>query len=391
MRAHILSIGSELMLGHLTDTNATYLAQELSSLGVELIGVTQIGDDQARISGAIRSALRNADLVICTGGIGPTEDDLTREAIADVVSERPVVDPSLLKAIETFFAGRGLEMPERNVKQAWLIASAEFLLNPVGTAPGWIVAVDDRRVVAMPGVPREMRRMWREEAVPRLRPLLGDRVVTSVTLKTIGIGESAAEDLVHDLVMETNPVVATYAKDDGVHVRVTATGVTADDASSRLEPALADLRQRLGTYIYAEGDQTLAESLLDRLTTRGTSLSIVDEGGGGRFAALILSESGASQCIARTTARPAVVSAGPGRAEQLSSAATTNNPGGLILVIVVHIESGAEMLVDAQVEVAIRGDLDASQTFTLRATFQEVQRRSALHAADVLHRALSQP
>ena len=390
MRAQILSIGSELMLGHLTDTNATYLAQELASLGVELIGVSQIGDDQARISGAIRSALQQAELVICSGGIGPTEDDLTREAIADVVSERPVVDASLLKTIETFFAGRGLVMPERNAKQAWLIDSAESLPNPVGTAPGWVVAVDDRRVVAMPGVPREMRRMWREEAVPRLRPLLGDRVVTSVTLKTIGIGESAAEDLIHDLVLETNPVVATYAKDDGVHVRVTATGDSAEEALSRLESALTDVRQRLGTYIYAEADQTLAASLLHRLATRGMSLSIVDEGGGGHFATLILSELGASQCMALTTALPAVVGGEPGRAKQIAGKATTEKPGGLSLAIVVRVEPGAEMLVDAQVEVAIGGELDASQTFPLRATFQEVQRRSALHAADVLHRALSQ-
>ncbi len=391
MRAYILSIGSELMLGHLTDTNATYLAQELAGLGVELIGVSQVGDDRARISAAIRSALQGAGVVICTGGIGPTEDDLTREAIADVVSEQPVVDLTLLKTIETFFAGRGLAMPMRNAKQAWVIPSSATLPNPVGTAPGWFVTVGDGRVVAMPGVPREMRRMWTEQAVPRLRPVLGDRAVLSVTLKTIGIGESAAEDLIHDLVVGVNPVVATYAKDDGVHIRLTSTGVDAEEARSRLEPVEASVRHRLGASIYADGDQTLAGSLISGLSARGFSLSIADAGGGGRFAALILSDIDASKHIVETTALPGDTFNGPGHAERRSSNAAEGTPNGVGLSIVVRVEPNSGPLVEAQVLITIVGALNAGQTFTLQATFEEVQRRSALHAADVLHRALSRP
>src|SRR6266511_1641995 len=134
MRAHMLSIGSELILGHLTDTNATFLAQELVALGIELIHVTQVGDDRSRIARTIETAADGADLVVCTGGVGPTDDDLTREAIADVMGETPMIQPELLATLEAFFAGRGLTMPARNRKQAWTIPSAETLPNPVGTA-----------------------------------------------------------------------------------------------------------------------------------------------------------------------------------------------------------------------------------------------------------------
>ena len=167
MRAYMLSIGSELIGGHLTDTNATFLAQELAAKGIELLHVIQVGDDLERLTRTLGQAVSEADLVICTGGIGPTDDDLTREAIAALAGETPVIDEEIVAGIREFFAQRGLEMPERNAKQAWVIPSAEILPNPVGTAPGWLARIGDAVVVAMPGVPREMFRMWREQALPR--------------------------------------------------------------------------------------------------------------------------------------------------------------------------------------------------------------------------------
>src|SRR5687767_3704051 len=160
MRAYVLSIGSELIAGHLTDTNATFLAQELAAKGIELLHVVQVGDDLERLTRVLTMAVSEADLVVCTGGIGPTDDDLTREAIAALTGETPVVDQDLVAGIRAFFAQRGLEMPERNAKQAWIIPSVDVLPNPVGTAPGWFALVGDAMVVAMPGVPREMFRMW---------------------------------------------------------------------------------------------------------------------------------------------------------------------------------------------------------------------------------------
>ncbi len=154
MNAYILSIGAELLHGHITDTNATFLSQELDARGIELLHVIQVGDDRKRICESIERALSEADIVICTGGIGPTEDDLTREGIADALGETPEVDAELRAEVEAFFAKRGLTMPERNAKQAWLIPSAEALPNPVGTAPGWFVETDGKHYWLTPRVLR---------------------------------------------------------------------------------------------------------------------------------------------------------------------------------------------------------------------------------------------
>src|SRR5438445_8189027 len=193
MRAEILSCGTELLLGHITDTNATFLAQSLSALGIDLYFVSQVGDNQGRIVETLPRAWERSDLIIMTGGLGPTEDDLARESISALLGETMQVDPILENELRNYFSNRRIRMPERNVKQATLIPSAKVLPNPVGTAPGWWVEKDGHVVVAMPGVPVEMRKMWEEQAVPRLQSRLpGGGVILSRTLKCIGIGESAA-------------------------------------------------------------------------------------------------------------------------------------------------------------------------------------------------------
>jgi len=384
MRAHILSIGSELILGHLTDTNATYLAQELVGLGIELLHVTHVGDDRARIARAIRAALEDAQLVICTGGLGPTEDDLTREAIADVVGETPSVDPSLLRTIEVFFAARGLVMPERNQKQAWLIPSAEALPNPIGTAPGWLVRSRDAVIIAMPGVPREMTRMWREQVTPRIEERLPSRVVRTVTLRTIGIGESAAEQCLADLVAVANPTVATYAKDDGVHIRVTGVGSTVAEAEELRDRAAAEVRRRLDRFIYGTDGTSLASALVALLRTNALVVGIVDRGGGGCFASLLLAEPDAASVVAGALVGPSVECA----ATALADEALTMPRASLGLGIAVAPRP-VESVHEATIHVVLAGALSADERFPIRSGFEEIQRRSALMAADVLRRALS--
>ncbi len=290
MRAAVVSIGSELLGGFLTDTNATFLAQEMTGLGVELVGVAQVGDDLGRIVKALERAWEDADIIVTTGGIGPTEDDLTREAIARLLGEQTTVDPDLLRGIQAYFASRGMAMPEQNAKQAWLISSAEPLPNPLGTAPGWFTRKADHVIVTMPGVPREMTRMWREQAVPRLLPLLGDRFVVSRTLKTIGIGESAAERLIADLVRRGDPVVATYAKDDGVHIRITKTADDRAEAEEAVARAEREIQRILGPYIYGADDVSLGEAILTPLAEADRTLATSEAGGGGRLAALLEEE-----------------------------------------------------------------------------------------------------
>src|SRR5215469_12196089 len=196
MRAEILSIGTELLLGQIVDTNANFLAQQLPPLGLDLYYVSQLGDNLARLAAAFEQALQRSDVVITSGGLGPTEDDLTREAIAQVLGEQATVQPEMERDLREFFARRGRAMPERNVKQATLIPSAQVLRNPIGTAPGWWVEYDRRVIASMPGVPHEMHKMWDEQVQPRLARLISGGVIVSRTLKLAGIGESHAEEAV---------------------------------------------------------------------------------------------------------------------------------------------------------------------------------------------------
>lgn len=298
MRAVILSIGSELMQGFLTDTNATFITQELNAIGVEPVGVFQVGDDLERIITAFRRAVEDAEIVIASGGIGPTEDDLTREAIAALCGEEVYVDHSIVDQIRSFFHARGLPMPEQNVKQAWLIPSAESLPNPMGTAPGWFVRLDGRVIACMPGVPREMRRMLTEQVIPRILPLLSGSVIVTRTLKTIGIGESAAEQAILDIIHDRHPVVATYAKNDGVHIRITA--VAGDPAAATAEVVAAErrVRERLGAYVYGYLDDSLAAAILAPLRAIERRIGVWEVGTAGRLAGLLQDDPQAMQSVA---------------------------------------------------------------------------------------------
>jgi nicotinamide-nucleotide amidase len=383
VRAYILSIGSELILGHLTDTNATFLAQELSTLGIELLHVVQCGDDRARLARTIQNAIADADLVICSGGIGPTGDDLTREAISDVAGETPEIDPELLATLQAFFARRGTEMPERNRKQAWLISSAQSLPNPVGTAPGWFVELGDRIIVAMPGVPREMFRMWREQVVPRLQQRLTQNVIRTVRIKTIGIGESAAEQDLVDLVERPNPVVATYAKDDGVHIHVTGIAASEEEAIALRDLGRAGVYERLGDFIYGEDETSLEAAILARAAAADLQLSIVDAGGGGRFASMLLAHDGAWESIVRSeNVQPSDTGA-----KELARDAGAKT-GVLGIGIAVRHTTTPEGMVEGTIEVATAGAVERDGTVAFRGTYPELQRRSGMVAADVVLRAL---
>jgi len=233
VRAEIISCGTELLLGHITDTNATFLAQSLSALGIDLYFVSQVGDNLGRIVETLRRAWERSDLIIMTGGLGPTEDDLARESISALMGETMQVDPKLEAELRGMFAARNARMPERNVKQATLIPSAEALPNPRGTAPGWWVEKDKHIIVAMPGVPREMYRMWEQEAIPRLKPYTGGLIFTRI-LRVSGLGESAVEERLDGLIHSTNPTLATYAKSDAIDVRITAKAETSEEAERQV-------------------------------------------------------------------------------------------------------------------------------------------------------------
>jgi nicotinamide-nucleotide amidase len=293
MRAEIVSVGTELLLGHITDTNASWLAQQLSQLGIDCFYISQLGDNLGRLTEHLRRAWSRSDLIVITGGLGPTEDDLTREAISAVLGEPMVVQPDLEVELRAFFARRGVAMPESNVKQATLIQSARVLRNPVGTAPGWWVERDGRVFVAMPGVPGEMYRMWQHEVVPRLRERQGGSIILTRTFKVVGLGESAVEELIRPLLASTNPTIATYAKPDGVHVRTSAKAPSLAAATRLLDQLEPRVREALGRAIYGLDEDSLAGVAAALLEAARLSVATGEEFTGGLIASDLSEAAGA--------------------------------------------------------------------------------------------------
>jgi nicotinamide-nucleotide amidase len=293
MRAEIISVGTELLLGDLTDTNAPFLASQLPSLGIDLYWISQVGDNQARLVEVLKRAWQRSDLILTTGGLGPTEDDLTREAIAELLGEKPKIVPALERELREFFARLGMEMPPTNIKQATLIPSAEVIHNASGTAPGWWVEKDKRILVAMPGPPREMEPMWFHQVLPRLRQIVTGAIIVSKTFKTFGLTEASVGELVSPLLSSANPTLGVYAKADGIHLRLTAKAQNQKQAEEMIAPSEARLRSIVGEYIWGTDDDTLEAVVGRMLTEKGLSLAVMESYPGGLLAATITGAPGA--------------------------------------------------------------------------------------------------
>jgi nicotinamide-nucleotide amidase len=288
LTAELLSIGTELTVGDTRDTNAGELARSLTVRGVAVLRLSAVPDDLATVTAAFSAALERADLVVSTGGLGPTPDDLTREAIAAACGERPVVDPDLEAWLRQLWARRGMAFPELNLKQAWLIPSATSLANPNGTAPGWFVSRPDGRVVvALPGPPREMRPMWADEVIPRLEALGFGRPLAARTYRLAGIGESqVAELLGESMLRAANPLVATYARAEAVDVRISAVADSERSADDLVETAAAAVLGHIGSYVWATGETSWSDAIGSRLAELGWTLSAVEIGTGGTLGTL---------------------------------------------------------------------------------------------------------
>ena len=368
MKAELLSIGTELLLGQIVDTNANYLAGRLALLGIDCLHMQTVGDNLVRAEQAFERALGRSDLVVTTGGLGPTEDDLTREAIAAALGETPVVDPTLEADLVAWFNGRGLVMPERNRKQAWLIPSARALANPNGTAPGWDVRKDGKRIVAMPGVPREMTPMW--EAVEP--SLTGGGALRWRTLKLLGIGESAVEEKLAELVHSTRPTVATYAKNDGVHVRVADKASGQAEADAHIAEMEREIRSRLGEYVWGTDDETLPGIIGGRLRARGWRLAVAESLSAGDIARSLADAPDAVSWFAGAIIRPSA------DAETLESEG--RRLGGEVLLTTPHGAETSELRAIApgktrRLEIRFRSPADG-------------RRRALLSGLDLLRRSL---
>lgn len=297
MSAEILCIGTELLLGDILNSNARWLAQELASLGVPHHRQVVVGDNQERLMAAVREAASRCRLLITTGGLGPTADDLTTGAIAAAFSTPLVEHPDVWDAIQSKLEGRGRPVAQSNRRQAQLPQGAAVLPNPVGTAPGMIWSpLPGFTILTFPGVPREMEAMWRATAVPWLRQSgLAEGVFFSRRLHVWGIGESLLAEQVADLLALPNPTVAPYAGSGQVTLRLTARAKDAAAAKALLAPVEQEIRNRIGLACFGADDDTLASVVLAQLAERRHTLAVAESCTGGALGAALAAVPGASQ------------------------------------------------------------------------------------------------
>jgi len=286
VRAEIISIGTELLLGEITDTNASFLASQLPLLGIDLYWISQVGDNRARMLEVLRRAWQRSELILTTGGLGPTEDDLTREIIAEMLGEKLEVSPPLEREMRERFARWGMEMPLSNLRQATIIPSARTVPNDQGTAPGWWVEKEGRILIAMPGPPRELQEMWRKEIRPALLQS-AKAIIVRKTFKTLGLSEAGLGEMVSSLLSSANPTLAIYAKPDGIQLRLAAKAGSQEHAEKMIAEGEARVRAILGDHIWGTDDETLEMAVGRLLMAKGLTLALMEDYSGGWLTASI--------------------------------------------------------------------------------------------------------
>ncbi len=298
MRCDVLAIGTELLLGQIVDTNSAWIGEQLTAAGIDTMEHRKVGDNLPRMVRALQELLGPADAVIVCGGLGPTQDDVTREAIAAVLGVELERREELVEHIASLFGTRGRDMPANNLRQADVPAGADAIPNPIGTAPGIRAELDGKVVYAVPGVPYEMQKMIAEQVLPDLLARSGERaVIVSRSLKTWGASESGlAETIAHRVDVQVNPTIAFLARGiEGIVVRLTAKAPTEAEARALIEPEERELREILGDIVFGIDDETMEHAVLSRLAARGWTLGVAESVTGGLIGARIVNVPGASE------------------------------------------------------------------------------------------------
>ena len=294
MKAEILCVGTELLLGDIVNTNAAFIARELAENGIDVFNQSVVGDNADRLEESLSMAFDRNDMVIMTGGLGPTYDDLTKEITADYFGRKMVMHEQTLEAIKKYFDKRGLDMTENNVKQAMIPEGAIVLPNNNGTAPGIIIEGRRKTAILLPGPPREMKSIWRELVIPYLHSLT-DEVIASHSIKLFGIGESAMEQMLHEyLINHKNPTAAPYAKDGECLLRVTAKAKSKDEAEKLMQPMIAELKDMLSDYIYGIDVPDIQTALVERLKQKNLTIATAESCTGGLVSKRITDVAGSS-------------------------------------------------------------------------------------------------
>jgi nicotinamide-nucleotide amidase len=291
--AEIITIGTEILLGEIIDTNARFIARCLRDAGIDLYRKTSVGDNARRIAQAVQQAMERCNIIITTGGLGPTVDDPTRAAIALAMGVETEFRPELWEQIQARFRRFSRPPTENNRRQAYVPQGALAVENPVGTAPAFIVETEDHAIISLPGVPREMEYLMEKAVLPYLRQhydLTG--IIKSRLLHTAGAGESQIDDLIGDLERLSNPTVGLAAHSGQVDVRITAKADSEAQADLMIQPIEADIRKRLGKWIYGADQETLEQMALERLKEKGWNLAVVVAGAGGELLQRLASQNG---------------------------------------------------------------------------------------------------
>ena len=296
MRGEILSVGTELLLGQIVNTNARELALRLAEAGVFVYYQVTVGDNRQRLLATYREALRRSDVIVVTGGLGPTYDDLTKETLAEALGVPLVLDEQAIDELRAWFASRGLKMTAIQEKQALCPVGAELLRNPVGSAPGVLWQKDGKLVALLPGPPHEMRTIFEESVFPRIRTMSGEHLQSRV-LHVAGIGEASVQERLTDLMAGENPTIAPYAKLAEVELRLTARAASDDEAQAMLRPLVREVRRRLGWHVYGEGDVRLEDAVGEELARQRLTIATVESVTGGLVASRLVGHAGASRYV----------------------------------------------------------------------------------------------
>lgn len=296
MKCEILCVGTELLLGDTLNTNSQFLAKELSFLGIGVFHQSVVGDNPERVRESLKVAFDRSDMVITTGGLGPTKDDLTKEECAKFFNKKLILNEEALSRLKAIFIKRGFELSESNIKQSYLPEGCIPMQNNNGTAPGCIITDNNKTLIMLPGPPKEVYPMFKESVVPYLKTL-SDDVFVSKVLRVFGIGESNAADRISNLLDNENPTVAPYAKDNEVIFRITAKCKNEDEAAILIKPVEQEIREKLGDCIYGEGEKTLEYVVGELLVNNNLTISAAESCTGGLVSGKLINYPGISSAF----------------------------------------------------------------------------------------------
>lgn len=290
----LISVGTEILLGDILNTDAQYLSIELAKLGISVIHQSTVGDNRERLLAQLDEAAKRSDIIILSGGLGPTPDDLTKEVCCEFFGKEMFLHEPTVEKIKEYFSSKGIEMAQNNLKQAMLPKDCVIFPNDNGTAPGMAIEKDGVHILVLPGPPRELKPMFQNCAVPYLMQF-SDRIIVSHNIRTFGIGESSMAERVNDLFDAQNPTVAPYAKDGEALLRVTAMAKTKEDAESLCEPIIEEIKKRLDAYVYGVDYNCIEEAVVGMLKEHHLKVATAESCTGGLIAKRITDVPGASE------------------------------------------------------------------------------------------------